>query len=688
MRRSQADELNRPLWLRALLFLWVPAIVGAYYVVHKPWPIPGEVELLWPLADVLLALLVVTSSGGIGKRFVGRLLHDLSPFERAAIELGFGLGMVSLLILGAGVLGLVSPGAAWILLAAGALAAGPAGIEWGKQVLGQGPEWTRRTVVEVAAILLVLLLLGVSLLQALAPPTAWDSLVYHLELPRRYLASGRISFEPDNLFVGFPQLAEMLFLWGLALRAAPTAAVIGWLAGVMGVAGTAGFARRLLGGGAGWLSAAFLLAGSSLWQGLSWAYVDHWVLLYGAILAICLDLYARSTQRSYLLLAGAAGGLALSTKYTGGLLLAGAWAVVAWFRLFQWKPHREGEGFAGSPAARSRGTSMVVDGLLLAGAATAVAWPWFLRNQLQMGNPLYPFLFQGREVGALRQMFQGQGLPDRSLLDALLLPWQATIIGIEGGPKFNTSIGPFLLALAPGVLLGLSGRRREARSSLRRLVVWGAMAWVLWSLGSLFVSPLLRSRHYYGFLPAVAVLAVAGYAELEGLELRSVQAGWILSRFLVFSLGLAGLAGIYHLGRISPLRVLTREQSQQAYLEDRLGWYARAMVKLDELPEGATVKLLWEPRGFYCPVECIPDVILDQWWYSRRTIGSPAEIADAWSDKGVTHVLVYDFGAGLEMEAQPLLTDEDWSALDRLERERLQRIERFGDRIYTLYELK
>src|SRR3990170_4171559 len=90
-------------------------------------------------------------------------------------------------------------------------------------------------------------------IQALAPPLAWDALVYHLELPRQYLSAGRIVFVESNLFVGFPQLAEMLYTWAMALRSGQTAAVLGWIVGLLALLGTAGAAIRLYGpaGGGG-----------------------------------------------------------------------------------------------------------------------------------------------------------------------------------------------------------------------------------------------------------------------------------------------------------------------------------------------------------------------------------------------------------------------------------------------------
>jgi hypothetical protein len=95
------------------------------------------------------------------------------------------------------------------------------------------------------------------------PPLKWDSLVYHLELPRQYIRLGRIGFVEGNLFVGFPQIGEMNFTWAMALRGGAAAATLGWVTGVIALLGVAGFARRLIGGRGG-LMAWRPAAGASL----------------------------------------------------------------------------------------------------------------------------------------------------------------------------------------------------------------------------------------------------------------------------------------------------------------------------------------------------------------------------------------------------------------------------------------
>jgi len=670
-----------------LLFLWVPLVIAAYFVVHKPWEDSSLLALWGVCIDLAICFMIILVAGGVGNRLSGGLA-GLDPFERIAVQGGLGIGTLGIVVLILGSFGLVGP-ALWAGLIIAMVVFGRHGLRWLAhwRHLGTSAEsmgWIGRP-----AAILTILLVGASLLEALAPPLKWDSLVYHLELPKQYLQMGHIGFVPNNLFVGFPQNAEMVHTLAMALGQGTSAATVGWAVGILGLAGVAGLARRTLGPESFWVAPALLLSGASLWQGLAWAYVDQWVLLFGVGLFSCLDQLGRSesTRSGWLVTAGALLGLALGTKYTAGILAAGGAAMVA----MEWGRRKEGVG-SNQAASDSRSfasslrTSKLVAGDLAVflGVAAIVASPWLLRNLLLTGNAIHPFLFPGREVDSLRQMYQAQPLPQQAIASAALLPWRATVLGIEGGSQFNTSLGPFYLAFIPGLLLGIPGR---ARTSLRRFVIVALVVWVIWAVASNVADPLSRSRHYYGFLPVLAILATAGLISLGKSVVYGVNVGWVTERLTLFAFALTGLASAVHLGQLNPLPVVTGAESPSSYISEELGWFGPVMNSINGLPPGSVVRFLWEPRAYYCTSICVPDVILDQWWYLSRKIGSPEAIASEWRESGVSHVLVYDLGVRLEMEGQPLLTEGDWANLARFREQELDLLQTFGS-AYSLYEMR
>jgi hypothetical protein len=131
----------------------------------------------------------------------------------------------------------------------------------------------------------------------------------------------------------------------------------------------------------------------------------------------------------------------------------------------------------------------------------------------------------------------------------------------------------------------------------------------------------------------------------------------------------------YHFGLVS----------QEQYLEDNLGWYARAIEKITKFPEGDRVIFLWEPRGYYCLPRCESDEVLDRWVHEMRTGADPDLLSNRWVAEEFSHVLVYRAGADFIRQDDDRYAASEWAALDAfLETLILQ--EDFGE-TYELYRL-
>src|SRR6185295_14806749 len=96
---------------------------------------------------------------------------------------------------------------AWLLTLLAAIA-----LPFRWRVFARNPLGTRRRSNErgwlaIPFVALALIALG----SALCYPTGWDEMVYHHELPRRWLADGWPAFYADIPYSGFPSLGELLF---------------------------------------------------------------------------------------------------------------------------------------------------------------------------------------------------------------------------------------------------------------------------------------------------------------------------------------------------------------------------------------------------------------------------------------------------------------------------------------------
>jgi len=668
--------------------VWVAALTAAYYVVHKP---NLDFVVIQGVVDVLLASSIATITGGLGFRILGSL-PGLGDLERAALHLAAGAGIIGLTILGFGLLGFLTPWIAWLGLVIGLLVLRREIPAWVRQftllktiyrdseALGRFAGWFSAFAI------------ATSLTYALAPALKWDSLVYHLELPKQYLNAGRILFLEDNIFVGFPQIAEMFFTWSMALRSGTTAAATGWIFGIVAVFGVAGFASRIVGKKFALLTIAILLSGESIAQSLGWAYVDVWAMLFGLCVIIAFDMYHNSRKRLWLVWAGILTGFAMGTKYPAfSLLVLGALLLIFDRFLSNRFPSllirsSSEESTLGSENDLKK-RHILSDLTIYAALSLLFALPWLAKNILISGNPVYPFFFPGREVDALRQSFYSGLTPARSLWDDLLLPWKATVFGVEGGFGFNTSIGPLMLALIPGLMFRNPSKDRTQLRSLLSLGIFGAGVWIIWATGAHISEPLVSSRLYLFSFPALAILAVAGFRSAANVKILQIRVGRVASALVVFSLSLGLINQINDFREKNSLSVILGSVEQKTYLDQELGWYSPVMQAVNDLPEDSRILFLWEARAYYCALDCSPDVVLDRWWHLRRTISDLAGISRWMQDQGYTHVLVYDIGVNFEQASSGLYEEADWLELQKFRQEQLSLVQSF-DGFYTLYRLK
>jgi hypothetical protein len=211
--------------------------------------------------------------------------------------------------------------------------------------------------------------------------TFQDAMVIHLPVVARWLQTGSawqlVDLEPLWAFGNYPQSGNVLQL--AMVLPFDNDAFVRWLGyPLLALAGLGVYAcGHELGAprSTAALSATTLVVvPTALLSALDRAQVDVLLLATFAIGGLFLLRHARTGQRSELVLAGVALGLALGTKWyglTSLVVVFGVWAVATWR--------------AGAPIGR-----LVREGCLLGGIATAVGGFWLVRNLVESGNPLFP----------------------------------------------------------------------------------------------------------------------------------------------------------------------------------------------------------------------------------------------------------------------------------------------------------
>ncbi|HQN43018.1 MAG TPA: hypothetical protein PLA25_02710 [Anaerolineaceae bacterium] len=651
-------------WVGAAALLWVVAVVLMYYVSHKP--ITPEIvlnlgRLAWRL---VVAASIITLGGALGSLLLPG--KTLPPLTRAALQAGLGVGLLALVMLMVGALvgvhtlmGL----AVFALLGIFFRRARAWLANW--RALGDlwhASDGFGRWVGGLCAALLAL-----ALVVALAPPLWFDSLSTHLLLPQAYLDNGRVAYLPWQVMSGMPQNAEMIYLLAMLLGGGPAATTVGWAFGLLALAGWLGYLADRLGPRPAWVGLAALTAGYSMVMLTAAGYVDWLALWFGLGVLVLLDDWRQNGGGHTLALAGVFAGLAVGAKYTAGVIALAGLGALAWHT---WK----------------RRDAFIPRALTFGLWALAAALPWFVKNGLTTGNPIYPFFFGGGAMTDLR-MAVWQNVPVYgNWLDILFLPVRATYLGLEGAGGYMVALGPLLLGLGALAWLG-RGRRTAAQTASLENAAWIAVLGLLiWTLGNQYSGRLIQTRYYFALFPAFAALAGFGFWGISRLNLSQVRLGRVVSAFVLLALVLNLIEVSTQVIRQDALRAALGLRSEADYVADNLGWYQRAMWGIQALPEDARVLLLYEARGYYCAPTCIADEVLDRWKGDRDTYQTTAGILQAWQEQGITHVLAYTTGMNfLKTAGDPNHPPEDIAALEALLAELPPPVDYGGT--YALYPL-
>jgi hypothetical protein len=607
---------------------WAIFVLVAYREHHRSI-ILGDGVTEAPGSSFVAALVLVLASTSLGEAVVHRFFLFEEPETRVLTGFGLGSGALAWVFFSLGVFGLLSPFAVWPLVLI-ALAVGV------RPLLSDMRSLARRWPSSVPAIAYALGFLALLLLlHSLAPPSEWDELAYHLPIPLHAAETGRFALAGDD-FSYFPQLCESLTAAGLLLG------------GAISVGRVLHFFFAIALGGVVFAATRELVPADrrAAWLGLSILAVEPVFVAIAPIAGIDLALsffallgvwiLQKSELRRMALLAGVLGGFACGTSYRGILaLLALAAAAVA--------------------ARRTR----VLWVLALGGAIGAA--PWYLRNLIATGNPLYPFLRSVFPTTLLPTGFSALGWPypeiklmqtavaphtplGERLISLVRLPWDMTIVGRSSTHgRFDADISPIYLAALPALAL-----IRFSRFS-RAMAVWltyAAVHSILWAIGP----SAQGSRYQMSVLAVLAVVLPALFQILRARPLRLAASG--------VAVAFCSLLYVATLIRINPrndaLYVFGRLPMED-YLRTVGDAPLHEMVRAlnAEPPSPGPVLMIGEKRTLYLDRPVIPDFDLDNLGVLYRNGGKTADgMAALLRRSGIRHILEHTYMAQDTMSAE------------------------------------
>ena len=661
-----------------------------FYVVEKPFTSTTALALGHGTLDLFIVSWLILLALGLGNRLLDWLAFDnLSTGEQLILGVGVGFGIMGLITLALGLAGLFYQ---TVFIGLTLLLTTLFWSDWqalARQVhRWQSPTPNRWVVGYIGLIFLLTLFL------ALRPPTDWDGLFYHMTAPKIFIVHHQIVAGIDIPHFNFPFLGEMLFTYAMLLRGDIAAKLIHAVYAILLTGLVFLMTVRFLHRQAAWRAVLVFLSMPMISTLASWAYNDLMLAFY-QLAALYTLFRAKSSSQpiQWLIVTGLLSGMAMGIKYTSfigpvfiGLLL------IYWLVQYNRNPanvgikSRDRVGFysKGEPA-RSRYRTTWTALLAFVIPAILIASPWYLKNYFFTGNPFYPFVFDGLfwdEFRATWYTQPGTGIAG-DWFSILGLPLWLTLNAWDANPGDGRT-GPLFLLFLPLILLyGLlryrtpyfwlqsdQSNQKDIQTlsrpwALDLLMLFALTQFVFWTLGVFNSRTLWQSRL---LLPCMVALApVIGWIwhDLKHLDLPSKgvasRQGFSLQRFLNLLIGLVlvfnGVELTLHVIKQNPLAYITGAQSREQYLNQTLGVHYQAITRLNNtLPPDATVLFLWEPRSYYCEVECRPDSILDRLAHDHHKHQTPRAIAQAWRDEGISHVLLFRRGLNfvLDQESEPL----------------------------------
>jgi hypothetical protein len=593
------------------------------YVLQLPWEQASPLVLANHMFAVGLLLVLLWLAAALGLRLVRTIgLGQALDLENLLFGLGLGLGGVAYLVLACGFLGLFQPWllAALLTIVAFALRAEMAELRTAAPTilrawLQQRQDLRREPVLRIT-LPLTEILLALMLLRALAPPTAVDALLYHLAGPKELLQLGRLMPLPDIAQANFPFTVQMLYLLGLAFGSDELPGLLHLAFTLLLAVATFGLGRRFFGPRAGWMAAAALLSAPIAAYYAPVAYVDFGWALFDFLAVYAFAVWFQAGEPRWLVVAGLAAGLSLGSKYLG-LLTCAAIAVgilLETTRLGRFEPIRIARLVA-----------------LFVVPALIVASPWYLKNWLWLGSPLWPFLTAApppdqtlREGTDIGQYFVRNMTSERTTADYLLLPVR---LFLGDAVELPLARPPVLFILAP---LYLIVRKHRFITYLFGLIV---LHLAVWSQG------IATLRYLTPVFPAMSLVAAyllsqgMGSARLRG-SVRVIAPALVVLSVL---LGIGTIVPI--LGVDRPFAQLIGLESRNAYLSRMLPDYDAVRYLNEHESEVSRVLVIGDARLFYLE----PPATIDQglnYAFELQLASDPRNALAKLQKLGISHVLV------------------------------------------------
>ena len=577
------------------------------------------------LLSVLLALLVTS---------LGRVLFRVCRFsfasfgEEAIFSFGLGLGVLAYLTFFAGILGWLYRNVFYVSFLLLIVLLRREILDTAKSALLPIRRFSFSSFSSVTLVLgsILFFALIMNLIGSIAPPTEADTLAYHFAYPKLFVREHRIFYIPDFV-ANAPLNQHMLYIIGMLLHRSVMASLIVYMEGIALVAAIILFCRKYLSTEIGVLSAVLLyttplltyMAGSGLVElGLTlftflafWAFYE-WILAH---------------KIRWLTVAAIFTGFAAGTKYYGLISIVAFGLLIGLHLTLH-------QGFVLKDLVRA----LTLFGFIV----IMIGSPWYIRNAVNTGNPVYPAFYSilgGRDWSPeLNDAFKSMVAKEKrrggnDLISFVLAPWNMTIKGDLFGAA-RTGFGPVFLAFAPLVIWLFCINDQPARPLLGYIILFAFIFFTIW-----FWIAFQRHRHLLPIMPGMSIgTAMAIFYIGNRSRLMKWAVSLAVAVALFFNLG----GNLIFNAHFVP--VVFGAQSKESFLKSKVPGYEDIIWINEHLRDEDKILHFGRVNNFHLDVSYYFGSTVSQGRINWARIKSVEELILKLKAEGITHLWINEKG--------------------------------------------
>lgn len=493
---------------------------------------------------------------------------------------------------------------------------------------------------------LLITLVSAIILLAFVPPISRDALTHHLYIPRFYLEHGGIYEIPDLIFSYYPMNLDLLYMAAMYLGSDILPKYIHMFFGLATGYLIYRFLKPRLPFHYALLGALCFLSIPIIVKLSITVYVDLGLVFFTtASLLLLFHWIEKEFQVRYLVFAGLCCGFAIGTKYNGLIVFF----LLTLFVPFLYLRNQTSEQKKTAPAIKAA--------LLFFLCALLAVSPWFIRNMLWTGNPVYP-LYNGffnpktitdailssdettiRGVFATRYALYGE-----NIWQLLSLPVRIFFEGVDDNPRyFDGRLNPFLLMLPFFAFL-----RSATSDKKRQIEKFSLLVFCLLYFLFAFNSGVLRIRYLVPIIPFLVILAMFGLHNIELQINKLLTKPYLQTIFwlvpIIVMLSYNGRYIYQQFVYVDPISYITGKLSRDEYITRYRPEYKVMQYANTQTPDTAKILCVFMgQRGYYLKRSHIfEDSNNNQWllsWFRKPGISS-SEIARRLKQQGITHIIL------------------------------------------------